>query len=73
MFLITKSLNWEILTKNFVTFKRWGNWVHIWEGNCLQKRLEQFADLRGLGKKEGVVVFSPMHIIVFPGKVSYRC
>ena len=21
--LITKSLNWEILTKNLVTFKRW--------------------------------------------------
>ena len=25
MFLsvITKNLNWEVLTKNFVTFKRW--------------------------------------------------
>ena len=22
--LITKNLNWEILTKNLVTFKRWG-------------------------------------------------
>ena len=22
-FVITKSLNWEILTKNLVTFKRW--------------------------------------------------
>ena len=35
--LITKNLNWEILTKNLVTFKRWGGvkdenfnimWVH---------------------------------------------
>ena len=24
--VITKNLNWEILTKNLVTFKRW-NWV----------------------------------------------
>ena len=24
--LITKNLNWEILTKNLVTFKRW-DWV----------------------------------------------
>ena len=23
MFFITKNLNWEILTKNLVTFKRW--------------------------------------------------
>ena len=22
-YVITKNLNWEILTKNFVTFKRW--------------------------------------------------
>ena len=22
--IITKNLNWEILTKNLVTFKRWG-------------------------------------------------
>ena len=22
--VITKNLNWEILTKNFFTFKRWG-------------------------------------------------
>ena len=22
--IITKKLNWEILTKNLVTFKRWG-------------------------------------------------
>ena len=26
MFFITKNLNWEILTKNLVTFKRW-DWV----------------------------------------------
>ena len=29
MFFITKNLNWEILTMNLVTFKRWGDWVHI--------------------------------------------
>ena len=23
MFFITKDLNWEILTKNLITFKRW--------------------------------------------------
>ena len=22
--VITKNFNWQILTKNFVTFKRWG-------------------------------------------------
>ena len=47
-------------------------------GNCFKKGLEQFADLRGVGKKEGVVVFlrgvdTPMDTIVFPGRVSYRC
>ena len=30
--VITKNLNWEILTKNLVTFKRWdgGNDEKIW-------------------------------------------
>ena len=36
MFFITKNLNWEILTKNLVTFRRWGNWVHIC-GELLEK------------------------------------
>ena len=26
--LITKNLNWEILTKNLVTFKRWDGVKH---------------------------------------------
>ena len=65
--VITKNLNWEILTKNLVTFKRWmglrmksfnimgAPWkiqflrrssqkTNIYRGNCLKRRLGQFAD-----------------------------
>ena len=27
-FVITKNINWEILTKNLVTFKRWDGFKH---------------------------------------------
>ena len=41
--VITKNLNWEIITKNLVTFKRWHGFK---DEKC------QFAGLtRGLGKK----------------------
>ena len=57
--VIIKNLNWEILTKNLVTFKRWDGAMDkkisqkktIYRGNCLKRgrgrgRLGQFADLR---------------------------
>ena len=41
--VIPKNLNWEILTKNLVIFKRW-----------MGIRLGQFADLKGgFDKKDG--------------------
>ena len=78
MFFITKNLNWEILTKNLVTFKRWGIGFIYERGTAWKGGLEEFANLRGVGKKEGVVVFlrgvdTPMHTIAFPGRVSHRC
>ena len=63
MSLITKNLNWEILTKNLVTFKRWDGVKDkkFWCASSLKIRFiegesRQFADLRveGLGKKGGV-------------------
>ena len=72
MFFITKNLNWEILTMNLVTFKRWGIGFIYKRETAWKGWLEQFTDLRGFGEKEGVVVFlrgadTPMHTIVFPG------
>ena len=51
--VFTKNLNWAILTKNLVTFKRWNGIKDLKRG------LGQFADLSeggGLGE-EDVVVF----------------
>ena len=64
--LITKNLDWKILTKNLVAFKIWDGvkdgilwgfteksdfWV-----DCRKRWLGQFAGLReGLGKKRGCV------------------
>ena len=73
-FAITKNLNWEILTKNLVTFKRWDGVkgslknpifkgfhekpIYKWE--LPKKRwLGQFADLR-MGEGE-TWVDTPMH------------
>ena len=72
MFFITKNLNWEILTMNLVTFKRWGIGFIYKRETAWKGWLEQFTDLRGFGEKEGVVVFlrgadTPMPPIVFPG------
>ena len=65
--VITKNINWEILTKNLVTFKRWDG--------VKQFGLGQFADLRGLSEKEEGGVFegrgnldTPMHTM---REVSY--
>ena len=71
--VLTKNLNWEILTKNLVTFQRWdgvkdekckyggsrknsilgrGFTKKYIGGNCWNRGLGQFADLRGhLAKK----------------------
>ena len=49
--LITKNVNWEILTKNLVTFKRW---VKRWDG----AKDENFQYYGGtLKKKEGGSIF----------------
>ena len=39
--VITKNLNWKILTKNLVTFKRWFFFVH-------KKKKERVVFLRGM-------------------------
>ena len=62
--VITKNLNWKILTKNLVTFKRWDGvkdekflTIH-WKNLIFMGRvIGQFADLTGGGlvkKREGV-------------------
>ena len=63
-YVITKNLNWEKLTKNLVTFKRWDEvkdekcfrGVHekpiYRKGHCLKRRgLGQSADLRAWQKR----------------------
>ena len=35
--VITENLNWGILTKNLVTFKRWGHEKPIYGDNCLKR------------------------------------
>ena len=55
---ITKNPNWEILTKNLVTFKRWDGVKDQYRGGLPKTGggLGQFANWRGrggLGKKEG--------------------
>ena len=65
--VITKNLNWEISTKNLVTFKRWDGMGFIRE-NWLKRGAWQFADLRGgLLKKRGFIFLrgldTPMHIM----------
>ena len=64
---MTTNLNWEILTKNLVTFKRW-DVGRIWRGNCLKReawRVCRFKGSgRGGGKKEGGVD-TPMHTYAF--------
>ena len=29
-FILTKNLNWEVLTRNLVTFKRW-DWIRVFQ------------------------------------------
>ena len=52
--VIIKNLNWEILTKNLFTFKRWDGVKHekLRGGGSheLKRGLGQFADLRVLGE-----------------------
>ena len=59
----SKNLNWKILTKNLVTFKRWNGLrmensnimgVH-WKIRFLVGGIAISRFKRGLGKKEGVV------------------
>ena len=38
--VITKNLNWDILTKNLVTFKRW-DWVKIENFNIMGVHLKK--------------------------------
>ena len=63
--VINKNLNWEISTKNSVTFKRWvkdgkfnimgGHWKIRFLGGCMKN---QYIALKGrLDKKDGVDVF----------------
>ena len=54
--VITKNINWEILTKNLVTFKRWDG--------VKQFGLGQFADLRGHSEKEEGGVFEGRGILI---------
>ena len=70
---MTKNLNWKILTKNLVTFKRWDgvrdeNFLMIhWKNLIFMRRfIGQFADLTGGGgslvkKREGGWFDTPMH------------
>ena len=41
--VITKNSNWEILTKNFATFKRWGEW---WKTLVFLKFTEKVGGLQ---------------------------
>ena len=75
MFLsfITKNLNWEILTKNSVTIKRWVHEKPIYiRRNCLKRRAGTVCRFKGvLGEKRREGVFecgrlipnAPMHIV----------
>ena len=58
---ITKNPNWEILTKNLVTFKRWDGVKDQYRGGLPKTGggLGQFANWRGgggLARKRGVVL-----------------
>ena len=50
--VITNNVNWEILTKNLVTFKRWDG-VKDWEGFSKNQYIEG-----ELPKKEGLGQFA---------------
>ena len=77
--VITKNLNWEILTKNLVIFKRWDgakDEKFLYYGGslknlifkvghekpiCLKRKAWTVCRFKkGLSKKEGVSVFTPM-------------
>ena len=52
-YVMTKNLNWKILTKNFNFYVRFTKNQYK-GGNCLKRGLVQFANLRGgLMKKRG--------------------
>ena len=57
VFVITKNLNWVILTKKLVTFERWDRVkdIILYRRDCLKRRgFGQFAYLRGgLAKRDG--------------------
>ena len=60
MAVITKNLNWVILTKNLVTFERWDMVKDkiLYRRDWLKRRgLGQFGDLRGGFAKKRWLVF----------------
>ena len=69
MSVITKNLNWEILTKNLVTFERW-DWVKDKKFQCFgglgKKRSGRGWGGGGVGTFEGEKVDIQMHTMLAP-------